>query len=227
MIHTEEIIRKTLKALRDLRDTLQSPVHALIVGDWGVGKTNSAQRVCKGEGDTFYLRTPAEDITRSKLIKLVAYSLRSGYRNTVEGTIDLLKYTLEVKKLKPILFIDEARYIFKRPAMMDTLKELAEDPDIAISYIFLGDKQTPKTMLHNLHSLHKRILITKELEPLTEKTVKTIVEQYKLPAESFYEIGVRKNWTTIDIAYVSTALAKAKLDPTEENIMKIAQMLGR
>jgi TPP-dependent indolepyruvate ferredoxin oxidoreductase alpha subunit len=82
-------------------------------------------------------------------------------------------------------------------------------------------------MLHNLHSLHKRILITKELEPLTEKTVKTIVEQYKLSAESFYKIGVRKNWTTIDIAYVSTALAKAKLDPTEENIMKIAQMLGR
>lgn len=227
MIHTEEVILKTLQALKQLRETLQSPVHALIIGDWGVGKTTSARKIAKSEEGVFYFRVPAEDIFRAKLIKLVAYSLRSGYRNTVEATIDLLKYTIEIRKLRPILFVDEARYIFKRPTMLDTLKELAEDPDIAISYIFLGDKQTAKVMLHNPHSLHKRILITKELEPLTEKTVKEIAGQYRLPSEPIYKVSVQRNWTTIDVMYVATTLAKSKLEVNEENILKIAQMLGR
>mgnify|MGYP001773052376 CR=1 FL=1 len=227
MIHAEEVLRKTLQALRQQRELLQSPVHALVLGDWGVGKTTSAMKICKENSDTFYLRVPAEDITRSKLVKLVAYALRAGYRNTVEATLDLLKYTIEVKNLKPFLFVDEARYLFKRPTMLDVLKELAEDPDIGLSYIFLADKQTTKAIMHNPHSLHKRILITKELEPITEKTIKTIVEPLKLPVEPFAKIALARNWTTIDLCFVATVVAKGKMEPTEEAIAKVAQTLGR
>jgi DNA transposition AAA+ family ATPase len=227
MIHTEEVLRKALQAIRQQREVLQSPVHALILGDWGVGKTKSAQKITKEERDTFYMRLPHEEMTRSKLIKLISYSVRAGYRQTVESTLDLLKYTIDRRGIKPILFVDEAGFLFRRQAMLDTLKELAEDEDIGICYIFLAPKDVAKTMINHPHSLHKRIILTKELEPLTEKTVKAITEPLKLPPEPFLKVGLTRKWTTIDIAFVSSIIAKGKLEPTEENIEKIAATIGR
>ncbi len=227
MIHTEEVLRKVLQSIRQQREVLQAPVHALIFGDWGVGKTKSAQRIVKEERDAFYLRIPHEEMSRSKLIKLISHSVRAGYRQTVEGTLDLLKFTIDRRKIKPILFVDEAGFVFRRPAMLDVLKELSEDEDIGISYVFLGSKEIAKAMIHHPHSIHKRIIITKELEPLTEKTVKAITEPLKLPAEPFLKIGLARRWTTIDVAFVSSVIAKGKIEPTEENIEKIATTIGR
>ncbi|MEM3426717.1 ATP-binding protein [Hydrogenobacter thermophilus] len=229
MIHTEEIVLQAVKAIRQQREELQAPVHALIWGAWGVGKTFSAQRVAKQFRDVFYMKVPADDLTRSKLVKTIGLAVGPGYRQSLEATRDLLKYHLKTLKIKPVLLLDEAQRVLKRPVLVDELKDLSEDEDMQFCFVFLGDMNVPKIVAQTPHSIYKRVIIKKELQPLTEKTVEEVVRSSGLKdGQVFYAVAKERGWTTLDVAVVARVVSKLSKDEiTAEDIKKVAVSLGR
>ena len=228
MTHVEELLTKAVHAIRNLRETMDSPVHALLYGDWGVGKTRAGQEVAKKENDVFYVKMPEGELTKGKLYKLFGLSMRSGVKNTYEGTLDLMRYHVLTKNIKPIFIIDEATRAFRKPSLLSELKDLSEDLDLQFSYIFLADRTILKIMTTTPHPIHKRILFKHQLQPITEKTVHELLKDKNIPGkpEELYELAREKAWTTLEVAFVLSALKASKKPAEKETVLEVAGRLG-
>jgi len=227
--HTEQVLIATIQALRRLRAEQAVPLHALIWGKWGVGKTVAAQKIARQEKDTFYIKIPDGEITRGRLYRLIGFSLGCGARATYEATLDLIKHHILFYNLKPILILDEAQRILRKQSILNELKDLSEDEELAFAYLFLGDQTTPKLLASHDHSLFKRFAIKKELQPLTEETIRFLMQEYRIQADptQIFHYAKEKGWTTLDISIVLQALKNQRAEPTVETIEKIAKVLGR
>jgi Cdc6-like AAA superfamily ATPase len=229
MTHAEQVLTTTIQALRRLRAEQTIPLHAIIWGKWGTGKTVSAQKIAKREPDVFYVKAPDGEITMGRLYRLIGFSLGCGARSTYESTLDLIKHHLLYYNLKPILILDEAQRILRKQHILNELKDLSEDEELGFCYLFLGDQTTPKLLASHDHSLFKRFAIKKELQPLTQETISFLVKEYRIQADpvQIFNFAKEKGWTTLDTAICLQALKSQKLEPTAETLDKIAKALGR
>ena len=229
MTHVEQVLTATLQALRKLRTEQAMPLHGIVWGKWGTGKTVSAQKIARHEKDTFYIKIPDGEITRSRLYRLIGFALGCGARNTYESTLDLIKHHLLFHNLKPILVLDESQRILRKQHILNELKDLSEDEELSFSYLFLGDQTTPKLLASHDHSLFKRFAIKKELQPLTEETIAFLIKEYRIQADSapIFHFTRERGWTTLDVAICLQALKNQKVEPTVEALDKIAKALGR
>ena len=228
MTHVEKVLLQVVESIARLREESQSPVHALVWGVWGNGKTVSARNIATRKKEVFYYKAPAEEITVNKLIKGLSLACGAGFRQTKEATLDLLKFTLMTLQLKPIVIIDEAQRILRKPTLLNELKDLSEDPDIFVSIVFLGDQSTPKIVQQNPHSIHKRIALRKELEPIRQETIESILKEKGVKADTslIYKVAQERGWTTLDIYLIASA-AKGKEIFEEEMLTRLAKGLGR
>jgi len=229
MTHAEQVLTATLQALRRLREEQAIPLHAIVWGKWGTGKTVSAQKIAKKEQDIFYIKVPDGEITRGRLYRLIGFSLGCGARNTYESTLDLIKHHILYYNLKPIIIFDEAQRILRKQHILNELKDLSEDEELSFSYLFLGDQTTPKLLASHDHSLFKRFAIKKELQPLTQETIAFLLREYRIqtdPAPIFH-FAQQRGWTTLDVAICLQALRNQKVEPSTEALEKIAKALGR
>jgi Cdc6-like AAA superfamily ATPase len=229
MTHAEQVLTTTIQALRRLRAEQTIPLHAIIWGKWGTGKTVSAQKIAKREPDVFYVKAPDGEITRGRLYRLIGFSLGCGARSTYESTLDLIKHHLLYYNLKPIIIFDEAQRLLRKTHILNELKDLSEDEELGFTYLFLGDQTTPKLLASHDHSLFKRFAIKKELQPLTQETISFLVKEYRIQADpvQIFNFAKEKGWTTLDTAICLQALKSQKLEPTVETLDKIAKALGR
>lgn len=229
MVHAEQVLRGVVNTLRQIREQTGSPVHALVWGVWGNGKTFSAKAIARENRDVFYYKVPAEEITASKLVKGISLTCGAGMRQTKEATLDLLKFTIATLQIKPIVVIDEAQRVLKRALLLNELKDLAEDTDTHLSYIFLGDQSLPKVVQSTPHSIYRRVVIRKELEQITKETIEHALREKKVSGdvEVFYKLAKDRGWTTLDIYFIASILQKLKAEATEENIIKASKTLGR
>ncbi|MCI4453554.1 MAG: ATP-binding protein [Thermodesulfobacterium sp.] len=227
--HVESILTATVQTLRRLRREQQLPLHALLWGQWGVGKTVAAKKIAKKEPHTFYLKMPDGEISISRLYKIIALSIGSGVRRSAEATLDMLKNHVIIENLEVILIIDEAQRIIKKSHILSELKDMAEDPDLGFSYIFLGDHSIPRLIASHPHSLFERIVIRKELSRLTEGTVAYLIKEYGIQADpaAIFNFAKAKNWTTLDLSIILHSIKKQNTEATPETLEKLAKALGR
>jgi Cdc6-like AAA superfamily ATPase len=229
MIHTEETIINTISALKKIREEQKSPVHAILYGSWGTGKTFSSQKIIQRFDDVFYIKVPDGEISKGRLYRLIGLALRSGVRHTWEGTLNMIKYHLDYLKLKPTFILDESQRILSKYHILNELKDLSEDLELNFSYLFLGDHTIPRILATHPHSIHKRIVITRELQLITEKTIDTLAKELKVEADAkeMFEMAKRKGWTTIDVAFILQTCRQAKQPAKKDIVEKIAVALGR
>jgi Cdc6-like AAA superfamily ATPase len=228
MTHVEKIITDTILALKKVREEQSMPMHAVIWGQWGTGKTVASKKISSISKEAFYIKIPDGEITRGKLYRLIGYSLGCGARHTYEGTLDIIKHHIIYKNIKPIFILDEAQRLLKKQHLLNELKDFSEDEDLAFSYIFLGDQTIPKIIASYPHSIHKRLVIKKELQPITEDTVKTLINQMGIHTDpkTICTYAKNKGWTTIDVAVVLQA--SKKFQEINESILEnVAKALGR
>jgi len=229
MTHAEQTITTVVQALRKLRTEQAMPLHAIVWGKWGTGKTVSAQRISKREPDVFYIKAPDGEITRGRLYRLLGFSLGCGARSTYEATLDLIKHHILYYNLKPIIIFDEAQRLLRKTHILNELKDLSEDEELSFSYLFLGDQTTPKLLASHDHSLFKRFAIRKELQPLTQETISHLIKEYRIQADpvQIFNFAKEKGWTTLDTAICLQAIKNQKIEPTVEALDKVAKALGR
>jgi Cdc6-like AAA superfamily ATPase len=230
MTHAEQILNATIQALRKLRTEQAMPLHAIVWGKWGAGKTVSAQKISKREPDVFYVKAPDGEITRGRLYRLIGFSLGCGARATYEATLDLIKHHLLFYNLKPILILDEAQRILRKQHILNELKDLSEDEELSFTYLFLGDQTTPKLLASYDHSLFKRFAIKKELQPLTQETITFLIKEYRIQADpvQIFNFAKERGWTTLDTAICLQAIKNQKIEQlSTETLEKIARTLGR
>jgi len=229
MTHAEQVLTAALQALRKLRTEQAMPLHGIVWGKWGTGKTVSAQKIAKREPDVFYVKAPDGEITRGRLYRLIGFSLGCGARNTYESTLDLIKHHLLYYNLRPILIFDEAQRLLRKQHILNELKDLSEDEELSFSYLFLGDQTTPKLLASHDHSLFKRFAIRKELQPINEETISHLIKEYKIQADPapIFHFAQQKGWTTLDVAICLQAIRNKKVEPTVEALDRIAKALGR
>ena len=228
MTHVEQVLVDTIKILKRLREENNMPLHGLAFGKWGAGKTVSAKKIAKNSKETFYIKIES-GITRSRLLKKIGFSLGCGARHSYEATLDLIKAHLEYLNMQPILIIDESQRIFSNQQILNELKDLAEDDMLKFSYIFLGDQTTPKIISAHPHSIHSRIVVRKELSPLSLNTVEKLLQENKLKAdpERIFTFAKNRGWTTLDVALCIQGLKNTKSEINEEVLTKVATALGR
>ncbi len=229
MTHTENILTSTIQVLRKLRMEQNLTPHALIWGKWGVGKTVAAQRISRREPDVFYVKLPDGDISRSRLYRLLGFAIGCGARSTAESTLDIIKHHLLYYDIKPIFILDEVQRIIRRPNVLNELKDLSEDPDLEFSYVFVGDHTIPRLLASHDHSIFRRFVIKKELQPLTVETISELLREYKIQADpvQIFNFAKERSWTTLDASIVLQAVKNQKVEPTTEMLDKIAKALGR
>jgi type II secretory pathway predicted ATPase ExeA len=205
------------------------PLHGIVWGKWGTGKTVSAQKIAKKEPDVFYVKAPDGEITRGRLYRLIGFSLGCGARSTYEATLDLIKHHILYYNLKPVIIFDEAQRLLRKTHILNELKDLSEDEELSFTYLFLGDQTTPRLLVSYDHSLFKRFVIRKELQPINEETISHLIKEHKIQADPapIFHYAKEKGWTTLDVAIVLQALKNQKVEPTAETIEKIAKALGR
>jgi len=229
MTHVEQILTATIQTLRRLRAEQAMPLHGIVWGKWGTGKTVSAQKIAKKEPDVFYVKAPDGEITRGRLYRLIGFSLGCGARSTYEATMDLIKHHILYYNIKPIIIFDEAQRFLRKTHILNELKDLSEDEELNFSYLFLGDQSTPKLLASHDHSLFKRFAIKKELQPLTQETIAFLIKEYRIQADpvQIFNFAKERGWTTLDTALCLQALKNQKVEPTVEALDKIAKALGR
>jgi len=226
----KDVLQNTIASIMNLRRTINGPVHALIWGAWGTGKTYVAQELAKSYEHVFYIKVPDGDISKGRLLRLIGFAIGSGARHSYETTLDLLISHCEFYSLNPILILDEAQRLLRKPLLLNELKDLAEINSLNFSYIMLGDKTIPKLINTYPHSIHKRILIRKELDNINPKTVAEISKEYKLSvnAEEIAKLAKQRGWTTIDVVFVIQVAKRMGLtELSVEQALQIAQSLGR
>ncbi len=229
MTHAEQTITAVVQALRRLRAEQTMPLHAIVWGKWGTGKTVSAQKIAKREPDVFYVKAPDGEITRGRLYRLIGFSLGCGARNTYESTLDLIKHHILYYSIKPIFLFDEAQRLLRKTQILNELKDLSEDEELSFSYLFLGDQTTPKLLASYDHSLFKRFAIKKELQPINEQTISHLIKEYRIQADpvQIFNFAKERGWTTLDTAICLQAMKNQKVEPSVETLEKIAKALGR
>ncbi len=229
MTHAEQTIMAVVQALRKLRTEQAMPLHGIVWGKWGTGKTVSAQKIAKREPDVFYIKAPDGEITRGRMYRLIGFSLGCGARNTYESTLDLIKHHILYYNLKPIILFDEAQRLLRKTHILNELKDLSEDEELSFIYLFLGDQTTPKLLASHDHSLFKRFAIKKELQPLTQETIAFLIKEYRIQADPapIFHFAQQKGWTTLDVAICLQALKNQKVEPSTETLEKVAKALGR
>jgi len=229
MIHTEETIINTISALKRIREEQKTPVHAILYGSWGTGKTFSSQKIVSHFDDIFYIKIPDGEISKGRLYRLFGLALRSGVRHTWEGTLNMIKYHLDYLKLRPIFILDESQRVLSKYHILNEFKDLSEDLELNFSYLFLGDHTIPRILATHPHSIYKRIVIKRELQPITEKTIDTLAKELKVEADvkEIFQISKKKGWTTIDVAFILQTCKEAKQPAHIEFVEKIAKALGR
>ena len=229
MTHVEQILVATLQALRRLRTGHTTPLHGLLWGKWGTGKTVSAQKIAKQEPDVFYVKAPDGEITRSRLYRLIGFSLGCGARSNSEATLDLIRHHISYYNLKPIIILDEAQRLLRKTHILNELKDLSEDEELSFCYVFLGDQSIPRIITAYDHSLFRRFAIKKELQPLTQETISHLIKEYHIQADpvQIFHYAQQKGWTTLDVAICLQALKNQKVEPTIEALDKVAKALGR
>jgi Cdc6-like AAA superfamily ATPase len=205
------------------------PLHAIVWGKWGTGKTVSAQKISKREPDVFYVKAPDGEITRGRLYRLIGFSLGCGARSTYEATMDLIKHHILYYNIKPIFLFDEAQRLLRKTHILNELKDLSEDEELSFSYLFLGDQTTPKLLASHDHSLFKRFAIKKELQPITQETISHLIKEYRIQADPtpIFHYAKERGWTTLDVAICLQAIRNQKVELTVEALEKIAKALGR
>ncbi len=118
---------------------------------------------------------------------------------------------------------------------MSELKNLSENRSLNFSYIFLGHQTTPRIYQSNPHSIHKRVLIKKQLEALNLTNIKELASHYKVNTDEEFiniilQIGTEKGCTTSDIAflfsYIKALAKKGKSPSTRQQIEKLAEKIG-
>jgi Cdc6-like AAA superfamily ATPase len=229
MTHVEQTIIAVVQALRKLRMEQAMPLHAVIWGKWGTGKTVSAQKIAKREPDVFYVKAPDGEITRGRLYRLIGFSLGCGARSTYESTLDLIKHHILYYNLKTVIIFDEAQRLLRKTHILNELKDLSEDEELSFTYLFLGDQTTPKLLASYDHSLFKRFAIRKELQPITEETISSLIKEYRIQADpvQIFNFAKEKGWTTLDTAICLQAIKNQKIEATVEALDRIAKALGR
>ena len=229
MTHVENILTAVISTLRKLRMEQAMPLHAIVWGKWGTGKTVSAQKISKREPDVFYVKAPDGEITRGRLYRLIGFSLGCGARSTYEATMDLIKHHILYYNIKPIFLFDEAQRLLRKTHILNELKDLSEDEELSFSYLFLGDQTTPKLLASHDHSLFKRFAIKKELQPITQETISHLIKEYRIQADPtpIFHYAKERGWTTLDVAICLQAIRNQKVELTVEALEKIAKALGR
>ncbi|MFZ8784922.1 AAA family ATPase [Thermocrinis sp.] len=229
MTHVENILTAVISTLRKLRMEHAMPLHAIVWGKWGTGKTVSAQKISKREPDVFYVKAPDGEITRGRLYRLIGFSLGCGARSTYEATMDLIKHHILYYNIKPIFLFDEAQRLLRKTHILNELKDLSEDEELSFSYLFLGDQTTPKLLASHDHSLFKRFAIKKELQPITQETISHLIKEYRIQADPtpIFHYAKERGWTTLDVAICLQAIRNQKVELTVEALEKIAKALGR
>jgi type II secretory pathway predicted ATPase ExeA len=228
MTHVEKVIMDVITALRKIREEQEMPMHGIIWGNWGTGKTVASKKISSATKDVFYLKVPDGELTKGRLFRLIGYSLGCGARHSYEGTLDLIKHHIIYYNLRPIFVLDESQRLLKKQHLMNELKDLSEDEDLGFSYIFVGDQTVPKIIASNPSSLHKRLVIKKELQPITEDTVKVLINQLGIQVEpkAIYSYAKSRGWTTIDVAVILQASRKFK-EINEGILESLSKALGR
>jgi len=229
MTHVEQTILAVVQALRKLRKEQSLPLHALVWGKWGAGKTVAARNISKQEADVFYIKIPDGDLSRTRLYRLIGFSLGCGARHSAESTIDLIRHHILYYGIQPILILDEAQRVIKKGQILDELKDLSEDQELSFCYIFLGDQTIPKIIAAHDHSLFRRFVIKRELQALSEDTITHLLKEYQIPADPapIFHFARQRGWTTLDVSIVLNAIKTQKVEPTIETLDKIAKALGR
>lgn len=225
-MHIENIISKVIKSIKGLSFTVNSPIHACMWSKWGTGKTFSSMKIAKENEDIFYIKVPDNDIKVGKLYKIIANSLNCGVRFRSDDTLDLIRYHIVSKRLKPVFILDEAQRILKKEHVLNELKDLSEIPELSFQYIFLGDLTIPKCIKMLPHSINERILIKKEILNIEKETIEEITKEIDVDIEEFLKEAELKSWTTLHCNYIASAAKAAKVPLRGKTIKNIAKGIG-
>lgn len=225
-MHVEEILKQSIQTIKNLSNIVNSPIHAAIWSKWGTGKTFSSLKISRESDSVFYVKIPDGDIKVGRLYKLIASSLGCGIRFTYEGTLELIKYHVLSKRLNPVFILDEAQRILKKEHILNELKDLSEIPELAFSYIFLGDLTLPKMIKIFPHSIHERILVKKEIPPIEQSSLEQITKDIEVDIDELSNIAKLKGWTTLHCNYLASAAKFTKTPLTGKNIQKISKGVG-
>lgn len=197
-------------------------VHGAVSGPWGAGKSY-AIRILTRKYPIFYLKVPRENVSRTRLLRLIGFSLGAGAGGTYDFTLDLIRGHLQQENISPLIAIDEAQRLFAMKALLDELKDLSEDPDLGFSYLFLGD-HTLRSYLSakEYHSLVKRILYKVELTgEIEEETIGELLREYNIAGDpkELAKIVKKRKWKILDldnVLFLSSLKGVRELD--EETI---------
>jgi len=220
--HVYLTLKRCIEAIQKMKkERPDGIIHAVIYGDWGCGKTKAIQQVSKE------FRIPAikaeRDLTISKLIRKItrAWGTEAGVHK--DQNIDLLMALLSRRPIwERIMIIDEAQRIYRK-MFLDELKDLAEDEECLLSFIFVADPTIKNYLTEVYHSLNKRILVI-SLERINKVTVEEILKRYQLEGniEDLSKFAHENGLTTLDVDNACFFLAKAGIKEIDSITLKKA-----
>lgn len=226
MTHAYQTLRKCIKAIQQIkRERPDAPIHAVIWGEWGCGKTKAIHQIAK-EFKIPYIKAE-KNMTVNMLIRKItrAWGTEAGQRKDQNLDI-LLGLVARFPVEKRLMLVDEAQRIYKKQ-YLDDLKDLGEDEDILISFIFVGDTSLKQYLTEGYHSLNKRVLVV-PLERLAPETVESFLMRYGLKGnvEALFKTAWEMGLTTLEIDNAFFFLAKAKQTEVSPEMLKdtIAQL---
>lgn len=219
-----DIILKAIESVRNLREELNYPVHALVWGQWGSGKTYAARKIAMQSRDVFYCVAPVREVSENIFAGIIALSLGCARSKTLEETIDLLYAHISELDISPIIIVDEAQRLPTRPNLLSLLKDISEHPKANLmSFVFLGDQSAPK-FIKGDHSIYKRIIVKQEIK-LNKSAVEEVLRGSHVDAETMFKLAKERNWTVWEVKVLASTLEQSGVPASEENIIKVANKL--
>lgn len=194
--HVYEELEKVITMLRKtIADKKQGM--AVISANYGTGKTEAAKMLTKQYPDVYYMKISQTLDTPSKFTRELARVIGSAISRSYQETLDFLATYLEATGQNPIIILDEAQRLLSKRTLMGEIKDVFEE--FPIRFVMLGDLDLLKH-INRYPALNKRIIIRKSLSPLSEKTVKSLAEAYKIKTdETLLKIAKQRNWSTIEV----------------------------
>jgi len=209
-MHVAKAIESTVKMLLKIYDEKKEAVHGAVWGDWYVGKTKSALKLLKKNKDVRYMKFPEYRLTDSQFMGQLVLALGYPPRRSFAENFDIAIEVFAAKKARLVLVIDEAQRLFAKKRFLSILKDLVERIEVeypaGLLLLFLGDKTLSKFITPHYHSLVKRILIRKPLEPITEETIMEIALKYSVEIKEVKEIAKILKKDDITTGELDTAL---------------------
>lgn len=179
--HVYLTLKRCIEAIQNMKkERPDGIVHAVVYGDWGCGKTKAIQQISKEYKIPCF--KAERELTLSKLIRKIvrAWGTEAGFHK--DQNIDLLIALLSRRAVyERIMIIDEAQRIYKK-AFLDELKDLAEDEECLLSFIFVADQTIKNLLTEVYHSLNKRILVL-PLERINKVTIESALKKYDLQGD--------------------------------------------